>query len=195
MSVRLLLTLCLVAPIPLLQGQTSTGEIDVSVTDSSEAVIVGASVTISGLTGGQTYALELIDTATGQHWSSDPSKDGTTTAVSSTESATDVIVVWLTLPHPFAKYERSNRRSLPAAGRRAVCGEERMPTTSFVEKLHIFFGRLSNRCSSSNGTVLSCPWGQKIPGYSGIGRMVVLVGNRLRDMFEVKFMEVNVSFT
>ena len=46
----------------------------------SNNAIVGASVTISGLTGGQTYALELIDTATGQHWSSDPSKDGTTTA-------------------------------------------------------------------------------------------------------------------
>jgi hypothetical protein len=46
----------------------------------SNSATIGTSVTISGLTAGQTYGLELIDTASGQHWSSDPSKDGTTNA-------------------------------------------------------------------------------------------------------------------
>src|SRR6516225_2968723 len=39
---------------------------------------VGSSVTITGLTPGNVYGLELIDTGTSQHWSSDPTKDGTT---------------------------------------------------------------------------------------------------------------------
>lgn len=41
MLVRLLLALSVVVSLALLRGQTSTGEIDVSVTDSSDAVIAG----------------------------------------------------------------------------------------------------------------------------------------------------------
>ena len=39
---------------------------------------VGSSVTITGLTPGNVYGLELVDTGSGQRWSSDPTKDGTT---------------------------------------------------------------------------------------------------------------------
>ena len=39
---------------------------------------VGSSVTVTGLTPDNVYGLELIDTGTSQHWSSDPTKDGTT---------------------------------------------------------------------------------------------------------------------
>jgi hypothetical protein len=39
---------------------------------------VGTKVSVTGLTPGNVYGLELIDTGSGQHWSSDPTKDGTT---------------------------------------------------------------------------------------------------------------------
>src|SRR5580693_1862518 len=40
--------LCALASVALLQAQTSTGEIDVAVSDASEAVITGARVTVTG---------------------------------------------------------------------------------------------------------------------------------------------------
>lgn len=40
--------------------------------------VAGTSVSVTGLSPGVTYNLELIDTANGEHWSSDPNKDGTT---------------------------------------------------------------------------------------------------------------------
>jgi hypothetical protein len=54
MFVRLLLALSLVVLIPILRAQTSTGEIDISVTDSTDAIIAGARVTIVGADTGAT---------------------------------------------------------------------------------------------------------------------------------------------
>jgi hypothetical protein len=62
MFVRLLLALSIVS-IPLLRGQTSTGEIDVTVTDASEAIIVGARVTIVGADTGATARTVTTNTA------------------------------------------------------------------------------------------------------------------------------------
>jgi len=44
----------------------------------SNNAVVGTTVALSGLNPGSTYNLELIDSATGQRWSSDTAKDGTT---------------------------------------------------------------------------------------------------------------------
>ena len=61
---RPFLALCLLSSMRLLYSQTSTGEIDVSVTDSSEAVIAGARVTIIGAETGATVRTVLTN-ATG----------------------------------------------------------------------------------------------------------------------------------
>jgi len=49
--------------IPLLRGQTSTGEIDVTVTDASDAIVVGARVTIVGVDTGATARAVTTNTA------------------------------------------------------------------------------------------------------------------------------------
>src|SRR6516225_10578073 len=63
MSVRLLLALSILVSIPLLRGQTSTGEIDVTVTDASDSMIVGARVTIVGVDTGATARTVATNTA------------------------------------------------------------------------------------------------------------------------------------
>jgi hypothetical protein len=66
------------------KSASNTDNMNIILTSSTEQFIVsnnaavGTSVSVTGLSPGQTYGLELIDTANGQHWSSDPAKDGTT---------------------------------------------------------------------------------------------------------------------
>ena len=66
------------------KSASNTDNMDIILSNSTEQFIVsnnaaaGTSVTVTGLTPGHTYGLELIDTANGEHWSSDPAKDGTT---------------------------------------------------------------------------------------------------------------------
>ena len=63
-----------------------TDDMNIILSRSAERFIVnnravpGSTFTVTGLSPGQAYDLELTDTATGERWSSDPAKDGTTTA-------------------------------------------------------------------------------------------------------------------
>ncbi len=63
-----------------------TDNMGIILSSSTEQLIVnnravpGSTLTVTGLSPGQAYNLELTDTVTGEHWSSDPGKDGTTTA-------------------------------------------------------------------------------------------------------------------
>ena len=77
------------------KSASNTDNMDIILSNSTEHFIVsnnaaaGTSVTVTGLTPGHTYGLELIDTANGEHWSSDPAKDGTT--VGSVSYSSDLI--------------------------------------------------------------------------------------------------------
>jgi hypothetical protein len=63
-----------------------TDDMNIILSSSAERFIVnnravpGSTFTVTGLSPGQAYDLELTDAVTGEHWSSDPAKDGTTTA-------------------------------------------------------------------------------------------------------------------
>jgi hypothetical protein len=77
------------------KSASNTDNMDIILSNSTEHFIVsnnaaaGTTVTVTGLTPGHTYGLELIDTANGEHWSSDPAKDGTT--VGSVSYTSDLI--------------------------------------------------------------------------------------------------------
>src|SRR5258708_9942134 len=77
------------------KSASNSDNMDIILSNSTEQFIVsnnaaaGTTVTVTGLTPGHTYGLELIDTANGEHWSSDPAKDGTT--VGSVSYSSDLI--------------------------------------------------------------------------------------------------------
>jgi hypothetical protein len=66
------------------KSASNTDNMDIILSSSTEHFVVsnnaavGTRATVTGLTPSHTYNLELIDTVTGQHWSSDPAKDATT---------------------------------------------------------------------------------------------------------------------
>jgi hypothetical protein len=77
------------------KSAVNTDNMDIILLNNTEHFVVsnnsaaGTSVTVTGLTPGHTYGLELIDTVNGERWSSDPAKDGTT--VGSVSYTSDLI--------------------------------------------------------------------------------------------------------